>query len=223
MPSVSGAESDEDSGSETDGEGFGETHEFITMENNFTKTTANTTTMTTTAAIPNPYPERISNLGTEDSERSEKNTYESSTGFESHETAAIGSKGVITHQTGCKYSEYSGPGLIQCDCAGTEIIARQKAQAPATADTAALYAQLQAIMNQIYSETGQVVVPRLNTSVACEIVETGKEEVIVEVDVRVTHRSSRVLEHVGVCSQARQVLGTRESCPILESMVEGRS
>lgn len=221
MSSDFGAESGEDFGSGfkgTDGEEFGKTHEFIAVDNN--STTANTTTIAKSG---------INNRGTEDAQGFENTIHQPSTGLESLETASvsgIGSKVIIAHQVGCKYSESSGSGSIQCECAGTDLITRQAAQAPApatsTADPAALYAQLQAIMNQIYSQTGQLVVPKVNTSVACEIVEVGKEEVVVEVDVRVTYKSSKALEHVGVCSQARQVLGAGEKCPILEEM-EARS
>lgn len=214
-----GAEPGEDSGSEykdTDGEEFGEKHGFGTMENNSTSTTATTITKTTTT-MSYPYRETTDNRETEDSQESGKNIYESSAGLESQETVLIsgtGSNAAIIHQIGCKHSESTGPGLVQCDCAGTDLVSREKAQSPVTANPAALYAQLKAIMDQIYSQTGQLVVPKLNTSVTCERVETGKEEVLVEVDVRVTYRSSGALEHNQRCSQARQVLGTGGNCPI---------
>ena len=202
VPLDFGAESDEDSVSEfmdIGEEGFGEIHESGTMGNNFTTTTTNNG--------------ETHGLG--------KKISESSTCVESHGTtaiSAIGSTAGIMHQMGCKYIESCGPGLIQCDCVGTDIITRETAQAPAKAYPEALYAQLQAIMKQIYSETGQVVVPKLNTSVACEIVETGKEEVVVEVDVRVRYKSSRALQHKGVCTKAREVFQTGEMCPIMEGM-----
>jgi len=106
-------------------------------------------------------------------------------------------------------------------CSGA-IHSTDYSQQPASPQTvsAELMAQLQALIGKIHAQTGQLVVPKLNVNMACEVSETAKQVVEMEVDVRLKYVSNNTIEHVGPCTQLREFLGVGSACAVMEELVQ---
>ena len=116
-------------------------------------------------------------------------------------------------------TELSPAESLSCSGAIHSTDCNQKSASPQTV-SAELMVQLQALIGKIHAQTGQLVVPKLNVTMVCEVSETAKQMMEMEVDVRLKYVSNSTIEHVGSCTQLREFLGAGSTCDVMEELVQ---
>ena len=122
----------------------------------------------------------------------------------------------------CTEGQAPLPTACSCGGHGNRGVAAEHQAANTQTASAELMAQLQALIGKIHAQTGQLVVPKLNVHMKCEVSETTKEIVEMEVDVRLKYVSAKAIEqlHVGPCTQLREFLGVGSACAVMEGLLQ---